>query len=214
MKNANASLRYTFSAAVVAILAAACGGRDVSLGTAKSSDSCGNGSNNVCLSTVGCIDDADCASLGTTCDPCASLCLCGGGTEKPDAGPDANPPGTEPPDASTDPDANAECPDGEVAGICLSTVACKADSDCAELGSTCDPCAQVCGCGVPVGDDGGADADADPDADAAPDANCSGESNGACLSTTPCLLDTDCASLGSVCDPCANLCLCATIDAG
>ena len=32
---------------------------------------------------------------------------------------------------------------------CLSTISCAADADCAELGSKCDPCMKLCGCGVP-----------------------------------------------------------------
>ena len=45
---------------------------------------------------------------------------------------------------------NGEC----VAGyVCLSTVSCATDADCAALGSRCDACAWLCGCG---GLDGGA----------------------------------------------------------
>jgi hypothetical protein len=32
--------------------------------------------------------------------------------------------------------------------VCLSTVVCATDADCASLGSTCDPCMKLCGCGV------------------------------------------------------------------
>ncbi|MEB2312872.1 MAG: hypothetical protein OZ921_08800 [Sorangiineae bacterium] len=39
-------------------------------------------------------------------------------------------------------DADAGC----TSGSCLSTTPCTWDTDCAALGSTCDPCAKRCGC--------------------------------------------------------------------
>ncbi len=41
--------------------------------------------------------------------------------------------------------------------ICLSTVSCTSNADCTALGSTCDTCSKLCGCGTTGSGDGGAD---------------------------------------------------------
>ncbi len=108
---------------------------------AKRSDGCA--AENVCLSTVSCTDNRECAALGSACDPCTKLCGCGVM--------DASKDGTNPGDGGTDAVGgscvtDADCGPGDICGF-EASLACTAQGRCFPVPQTsCNAVVAGCAC--------------------------------------------------------------------